>query len=345
VASKQRRSIPPEVPSVILRDRSGDDEAIERIWQRLDEELPSLQLAGARRTSWVWAAAAAVLVFGSGVWVGSRAQAPTAEQNVMPHAEPDATDRAAGDDSPEPAPEAVPVATETASPSDRRLAPLPRLPRVATSGGGDGVEAPVVVRPTGPPEWQRLAEGGEYAAAFQAIQEQGGFDAVMAQASAEQLMTLAEVARANRQRGRASQALRQLLARYPSDANAPLAALSLGNLLEAAGDRKGAAEAFGLYRSLSPDGDFAEDALARQVMAAIEQGNLELARKLAGQYEKDYPSGRRAQEIRDALSEAEASDAGAAAEADAGVADGPAASPGPKPSSPAPAPSAKPPSR
>src|SRR5690606_4725737 len=92
VASKQRRSIPPEVPSVILRDRSGDDEATERIWQRLDEELPSLQLAGARRTSWVWAAAAAVLVFGSGVWVGSRAQAPTAEQNVMPHAEPDATD-------------------------------------------------------------------------------------------------------------------------------------------------------------------------------------------------------------------------------------------------------------
>ncbi len=343
MTSKQRRSIPPEVPSAILRDCSADHQAIERIWQRLDEELPAQRLAGPRSTAWVWAAAAAVLLFGSGVWVGARAQTPTAESKVLPHAEPEATTRAAGDDAPPAATEAVPVSTETAQPTDRRLAPVPRLPRVASSGG-DGLEAPAAARPTGPPEWQRLAEGGEYPAAFQAIQEQGGFDAVMAQASAEQLMTLAEVARANRQRGRASQALRQLLARYPSDANAPLAALSLGNLLEAAGDRKGAAEAFGLYRSLSPDGDFAEDALARQVMAAIEQGNLELARKLAGQYEKDYPSGRRAQEIRDALSEAEASDAGAA-EADAALPDVPPAAGGAaaKPVAPVPAASAKPP--
>lgn len=309
----KRRSVPPEVPVNALRDHGRDDEALERVWQRLDEELPQLPAVPARRrnTSLIWVAAAGVLLFGSGVLVGARVQ-PTAEVVPAPRAEPAPTDRAAGDEAPDPAPTiTAEPQVDAPQPPEHRLAPTPRPPPTETSAASDVSEAPVAARPSGPPEWQKLADSGEYAAAYQAVQEQGGFDAVMAQSSAEQLMTLAEVARANRQRGRASQALRQLLARFPGDPNAPLAALALGNLLEAAGDKKGAAEAFGLYRSLSPDGDFAEDALARQVLAAVEQGNLELARKLAGQYEKDYPSGRRAQEIRDALAEAETSDAGA----------------------------------
>ncbi|MEZ4374973.1 MAG: hypothetical protein R3B07_29445 [Polyangiaceae bacterium] len=330
--AKRRSSIPPEFPVNALRDHSADSEALDRVWQRLDEELPQRPAVPAQRrnTSLIWAAAAGVLLFGFGVLVGARVQ-PTAEVAPLPAAEPAPTDRAAGDEAPEPQPAiSAEPAPESPAPAERRIAPIPHAPRAETSAVNEVSEAPVAVRPVGPPEWQKLADSGEYAAAYQAVQEQGGFDAVMAQSSAEQLMTLAEVARANRQRGRASQALRQLLARFPGDPNAPLAALALGNLLEAAGDKKGAAEAFGLYRSLSPDGDFAEDALARQVLAAIEQGNMELARKLAGQYEKDYPSGRRAQEIRDALAEAEASDAGAPEPegADAGV-ESPAPEPAP----------------
>jgi hypothetical protein len=49
---------------------------------------------------------------------------------------------------------------------------------------------------------------------------------------------------------------------------------------------------------LSPKGDFAEDALARQVEVAIEQGNVELARQLADQYAKDFSNGRRLRELR-----------------------------------------------
>jgi hypothetical protein len=72
-------------------------------------------------------------------------------------------------------------------------------------------------------------------------------------------------------------------------------------MLDAAGDRKGANEAFAMYRRLSPKGEFAEDTLARQIDAAIERGDLPLARKLADQYATDFPSGRRLGEIKKQL--------------------------------------------
>ncbi len=64
------------------------------------------------------------------------------------------------------------------------------------------------------------------------------------------------------------------------------------------GDRAGAAKAYAAYRALSPKGDFAEDALARQVEAAVQAGNVDSAKKLAEQYEKDFPKGRRLRDIR-----------------------------------------------
>ncbi|MBX3183307.1 MAG: hypothetical protein KIT72_03930 [Polyangiaceae bacterium] len=304
-----------------LRDHGADDERLAQLWRRLDEELPERPAAvtsgAARLVRWGGvAAAAAVLLFGAGVVVGSRlGVSPEALVSSERGAEATTTDRAAGEEDPAPTPE-PPVAPSSESllplTPDPRFVPPSRTPKPPATV--EVVEPTPVARPVGPPEWQQLADSGEYAAAYQALGQQAGFQRALAQASADQLMTLAEVARANRQRGLATEALRQLLARYPGDPNAPLAALALGNLLEAAGDKRGAAQAFARYRALSPDGDFAEDALARQVMSAIEQGHLTLARKLAAQYEKDYPSGRRAQEMRDALAEAEASDAGAAAD-------------------------------
>jgi len=79
---------------------------------------------------------------------------------------------------------------------------------------------------------------------------------------------------------------------------APLAAWTLANLLDQAGDEAGAASAYALYRRLSPGGDFAEDALAREVDSALTLGNLELSARLIAQYENEFPNGRSLEEFR-----------------------------------------------
>jgi TolA-binding protein len=71
----------------------------------------------------------------------------------------------------------------------------------------------------------------------------------------------------------------------------------LGSELAKAGDPASAEQAFAMYRALSPNGDFAEDALSRQVDMAAEQGNLEHAKKLATQYLKEFPDGPRTADI------------------------------------------------
>jgi hypothetical protein len=52
---------------------------------------------------------------------------------------------------------------------------------------------------------------------------------------------------------------------------------------------------------LSPTGDFAEDAAARQVDAALSQGNLELGTRAMEEYAQNFPKGRRLAELRKRL--------------------------------------------
>lgn len=146
--------------------------------------------------------------------------------------------------------------------------------------------------------WLVLAERGDFAAAFQALDESGGFDAVLVSGTPEELMTLVEVARFVGRNGRAIQALRAVTTRYESDPNAPIAAMILGNLLSKAGDAGGAAEAYALNRRLSPGGDFAEDALVREFDMAMADGDLPGVQRLRAQYEAEFPEGRHLEEIR-----------------------------------------------
>jgi TolA-binding protein len=141
-----------------------------------------------------------------------------------------------------------------------------------------------------PPLWQRFANSGEYESALVEIGQAGGFEQVLAVANAEQLMLLADVARATGQRQRALAALRRILADYRDGQTAPLAAFSLGTMLEKAGDQAGAAQAFAVYRSLSPRGDFAEDALVRELRSAVDQNERERALQLLAQYESEFPT-------------------------------------------------------
>jgi hypothetical protein len=292
-----------ELPPTALRDHT-DDPRIERVWQRLDQGLTRPR---PRSRSGVWLAPAfGVALFAAGVIVG-RHGGPAHILAPQMAAEP------------LPAAEALPVAEQPARPGDR--APHPQQPsargerRRTLPARSAGVEpnqvqseelegpqvTPYVVPATQPPEWQQKADVGDFSAARSALARAGGWEVALVSASPEQLMTLVDVARASGEREQAVRALRRMLDAFSGAPEASLAAWTLGNLLEQGGDRSGAAEAYALYRRLSPTGDFAEDAAARQVDVALSQGNQELAAQLVDQYAKDFPNGRRLAEWRDEL--------------------------------------------
>lgn len=295
-----------DVDATALRDH-GSSERVDRIWKRMEGELASAPER--HRPALWWTPAAIVIVFGSGVFVGrhwfpaeSRAQAslaaePAAGVEHTPAAEPTAV---AKELQPEPAkpkphqalnaPLAEPVELSTPPlAADQSPLPLPAPP------------PPVVA--SGPPEWQRLADEGQFYPAWRALEQQGGFDAVFKSANADQLDALADVARGSGHQRQAMQALRQLVDRYTGHELAPLAAWRLGDMLEKSGDGAGAAAAFATYQRLCPKCEFAEDALGRQVDLALAAKDLEHGRKLVEQYAKEFPKGRRLREFRQQLAE------------------------------------------
>ncbi len=301
----------PHVDPSWLRDHAAPLR-VERVWQRLEGSLPRAP----RRGRWSPAATlvGAAAIFAFGLWMG-RATRPeqvveVASREVERRVEPE---QPAATGAPEPTSERTSRAPVAARRNEARRPARPThvarspLPSVASASVEPVVtEVPLVVEgPALAPRWLTLANRGEYAAAFQAVDEEGGFDVVVNRASAEELMTLADVARAAGQPGRAVQALRGVISRDASDPNAPVAAMLLGNLLQRSGDYAGAAEAYELNRRLSPRGDFAEDALARQFEVALERGDLTRARALSAQYETEFPEGRRRGEIREQLDRAE----------------------------------------
>ncbi|HYP90385.1 MAG TPA: tetratricopeptide repeat protein [Polyangiaceae bacterium] len=297
----------PEIPQDALKS-AVQPAQVERVWRRLELDVAG---AGRARRSWYWLAPiAAASLFAAGVLVGSRAHAPSAE--VVAVAEPSAALPATGAG---PAIEPVVPSAEPAQP------PAQKPSRARHSRASGAIAAEPLVGDYGEPtsalaneplsavevaEWERLAEAGDFRAAKLALDRTGGFGRAAARASAGQLLVLADIARAAGDREHAAQALRRVLASYVSAPEAPLAAWTLGNLLEQAGDRPGAADAYATYRRLSPTGDFAEDAAARQVDAALSQGNLELGRRAMEEYAENFPKGRRIAELRKRLAALEA---------------------------------------
>lgn len=282
-----------EISKELLREQA-DEDRIDRIWERLDRDLAA-ESRPPRRLSRVHSVAFAAATFAAGIGVGARWFAKEPAPLPMFAAEPEA-----------PGPGAVaaerPTTAAAASPEGRRenqpsrRMPSPRRPDLA-------LPVAPVSEPIGPPpaaplaDWRRLADEGQYAQALSALEASGGFDAALRDASADQLMSLVDVARATGQRNRAITALRRVVSEHGSDPNAPVAAWMLGNELAKTHDLASAEQAFAMYRALSPNGDFAEDALARQIDMAVEQAHVEHARKLAGQYIKEFPNGPRTAEI------------------------------------------------
>jgi hypothetical protein len=287
-----------DLPRFPLREH-GSSERVERIWRRLGPELGQAPVWSRAQT--FWALAALVSVFAFGVYVGARWVRP----DVVPTL---SAERAV---SIEPA-----LGPQTAPPvpaGSTHVAPRVVPPQRARSSG---IASPVIelaapsnlalpVASSAPiamaPAWELLAEAGDFEAARTALDAQGGFESVLGTATAPQLMTLVDIGRASGSRERAVAALRRVVEFFRDAPEAPLAAWTLGNMLDQAGDEPGASEAYALYRRLSPGGDFAEDALAREVDSALTQGNLELTARLIAQYENEFPNGRRLEEFRSEL--------------------------------------------
>lgn len=304
----------PKIPKAALRDYDGSEQSV-AVWRRLKQDLRGHKPREPRSPLiWVSVPALAAVLFASGVFVGARFVRPQALSAVQPEPRPQAAPAGAAVPAkntaePEVAPpesKALPTHTRRST----RLAPSPAEPRSYGSLDSSPYAAPTQAPA---PEWQRLVEIGDFSGARRALDRQGGFDVAMSHASPSELMSLVDIARVSGERGQAISALRQVLA-HPEAPEAPLAAWTLGNLLDQAGDQPGAAQAFALYRRLSPTGDFAEDAAARQVDVALREGNLELVTQLASDYARDFPHGRRLSEFRRAVRALQDQDAGAKSE-------------------------------
>jgi transmembrane sensor len=148
--------------------------------------------------------------------------------------------------------------------------------------------------------WKSLAQSGRYEEAFveldRSVRNFGGASTVD---GAEALLLAADTARLSGHPSQAVPHLRELVRRYPRDPRASLGAFTLGVvLLDELGRPRDAGPAFALSRKLAPRGDLVEDAWAREVESLFRSGDSVNARRMAEQYLKLYPSGRRAPFVR-----------------------------------------------
>ena len=114
----------------------------------------------------------------------------------------------------------------------------------------------------------------------------------------QELLVAADVARLSDHPAEAVPYLQRIVREHPRDERAHQAAFTLGRTLSGLGRTREAMSMFGRVRSDWPGNPLAEDALVRQTEAAGTLGEMATARRLAGEYERDYPDGQRRAEVR-----------------------------------------------
>jgi transmembrane sensor len=118
-------------------------------------------------------------------------------------------------------------------------------------------------------------------------------------ASARELLAESDAARTRGEPDRGAELLRRILREHPGDARAPLAAFTLGRLLlNELGKPREAAAAFHELQRRAPRGQFAEDALAREVEAWKQASEPARARAAAETYVERYPAGRHLRRVK-----------------------------------------------
>jgi transmembrane sensor len=106
------------------------------------------------------------------------------------------------------------------------------------------------------------------------------------------LMQLADAARVGGRPAEAIALLRRVCDEYPADSRAPLAAFTLGRVLDDLGRSTEAARAFHRARVTWPNGPLAGDAYAREAEDLLRTGNTAEAKQVAEAYVTRYPRGR-----------------------------------------------------
>ena len=92
--------------------------------------------------------------------------------------------------------------------------------------------------------------------------------------------------------------LQRILHDHARDERAPMAAFTLGRTLSGLGRTREAMALFARVRNDWPRSPLVEDALVREAEAASALGELAAAARLAAQYDRAYPDGRRRADVR-----------------------------------------------
>jgi transmembrane sensor len=117
--------------------------------------------------------------------------------------------------------------------------------------------------------------------------------------SARELLAESDSARTRGELARGAELLRRILREHSNDPRAPLAAFTLGRLLlNELGRPREAAAAFHEVQVRAPRGQFAEDALAREVEAWKQAAEPARARAVAETYLERYPAGRHVRRVK-----------------------------------------------
>jgi transmembrane sensor len=158
--------------------------------------------------------------------------------------------------------------------------------------GANAVES-TIARPTAN-VWRDLAKKGEYRRAYTAMRKRG----TPVSDLPEDHMLAADVARLSGHPQQAVLHLRAVSERFADDPRAPVAAFTLGRVLQDLQRPREAAAAFRRARTLWPRGPLALDAWSGEAEALQDAGDIAAARQIAAGYLERHPSGRHAQAMR-----------------------------------------------
>jgi ferric-dicitrate binding protein FerR (iron transport regulator) len=198
----------------------------------------------------------------------------------------------------------VPIRIATAQLDRPRVAPAPQavLPDEEVLTEEPAVD-PVVEAPAG---WREQCREGEWAEARRLLQEQtgGGRAAVAAASNAWDLMCIRD---AFGSRGGDPTvvlvALERIVAEFPTSPQLRPALWYLAEMYKRAGKPQQANGYLERYRSLSPDGALADDALCKLIQNSAAAGKVDAVLRQAQQYRTQYPDGPCIEEIDELLAE------------------------------------------
>lgn len=155
-------------------------------------------------------------------------------------------------------------------------------------------EPPAVV--VAVPDWRARYNAGDEPGALEMLRQQGGGidGAIGAAKSAKELMDLSDLLRGRGgDQAAAIRALSRVVDAFPGDVKyAEIAAYTLGNLYARQGDQARASTYYERARSLSPDGNLAEDSFCKRIGSEVLAGHKDEAIRMAQEYVSKYPDGR-----------------------------------------------------